>query len=351
MGIEMRRLLDWDEIEALISKKTIDQLFECVPISQEQLETDIHLLKEIFPQKNLNAEQTVHYIVCGLSDLFEFEQFGGKSPNGVRLKMLHNMCEMLRSIEHIDGYSSFKIKFKSNEGMFNQLCATCYFHAFADVVAIELKHKGVDADIVVKLNNTVILVHVKTINQQDKVSKQIKFSGDLSISLAERSKSQGGKSLGILLLDGVIPHNLSDERANMIIAGIPAKPGRYELDFGGGDGAIVELDWTSSGRIRGIDLFRNFNFHLAEVEKKIVPSDDYMNVFLGSVGNGLTPRDIQSRPGAFESCRLDAEFFLAIYPTSTSFFQLSRTPVFSRTSRREFANVLESASPQQFQFP
>lgn len=342
----------WNEVETLISQRPIEQLFEHPRVSQQQLETDIQLLKNIFPEPELESTKRIGVVWSGLCELYEFEQFGRPSPNGWRLRLLHLMCEMLRRIEHVDGYRRLLNKFKSHEGMYNQLCVTCYFQSFSNVMEIEANHGGVDTDIVVSLKHQRILVHVKTVHQAEKSNKVDMFSCKLTADIGKRAKSKNGTPLGIVVFDGVVPTDLTDEEATRIISGIPSEPGRYRINFGKGYQAIVELGWTTTGKIRGPDVFRNLNSHLADVEAKIVPSNEYMNVFVGFVGAALLPRDFgKPRPDAFEARRLDAEFFLMKFHDTTSVI-FERSPmIYSRRARTEFANLLDTAAPKELRFP
>ena len=337
--------LSWNNVFLHLERNSISDLYEQPRMTHDQLVNDLLLFQELFPTDASILKND--FLEEGLNELFEGPKFGGKSPNGFRISLVHVIAQMLRSIETIDGYKRFKKQFKSHRGMLNQLYATCYLNKHLTITGIEQKVGKQDVDVVCELDGETLLFHVKTIDQFEKSQMVMqcfhKLHSHLSIERGGRDKI-----LGIKLFDGVVPLDIKDGELQSVLKEIPYEPGTYKLDFGKGYSAIVELDWTTTGKIRGPNSFRNFSNHLEKAEDSINDDSENRNILIGVLGSMTLVKDINVKDNAtFKNRKIDAEFFIHV-SCGFDYYHIERTEVFSKEMTHDFAQKLGGSLAKEY---
>lgn len=319
-------------------------------LTSADLIQDVDLLADIFPPEKLRDPDASLWVGWIVGQLVE-------NPTGVpwHWQALHCYAEIVRQVSHLPGWPTLRQRLPSHRGFENQLLATFFLHSHCSVQAIEDAILGVEADIEVRVDETPAFVEVKTIDQSAKQTRMFQAVGSISTILHnECPKAPDGKSLSLVDFDGVVPKDISIDGWRRLLLPLPMGPEARRIDLGQGYVVNLEFGLSGQGRIRGLNVFRNLDCHLAVTEERIPVDSTSGALFLAVVPVAtiweLRKHDFSLVQRYFEARKVLGLLFLGWVPGTAS-LNFTRLGILKTAYSTDQVATLERALPIEWRFP
>lgn len=332
--------ISWDTVRGVIQNMEDTQIAIC-NLSRETALLDIEYLADCMPDKPSHFFGTVK-----INGKVDVEQTITQS-----LSYWHTLVEYLRRVESLPGFAQLKQQLHTHPGYINQLLATIYL-IDSGINVIGIENGGVkDADIIALINGMTVHFHVKTIGQHEKWNAQFAVDEQIFYKLWHLPiLNELGQRIGLKSISGICRRLLTDEELEKIIAQIPQQMEvtiKTDYQPPGKQSNVDELtlifDWhVERGTSGGINVFRNFDDHLKQVESK-VDASDVKHVLLGVCRGADEVRVDESR---LEARKISAMFFIDTQFNPINGVHFSRSKIFGKQSEKQLINHLETALPK-----
>jgi hypothetical protein len=345
----------WNAIFEALARRRLDEIYDQPEVAHDDYVATLRFLSDAYSDAALQPGKGIEHLTAAIITVLNPTKGAWKTIPSPGIVL--STVDLLRRIENIPGYKIFKTQFAQtdNRGMLNQLYATAYLQKFLPITGIEQKLGCQDVDILTTVSNEETLVHVKSIDQLDKMTALFTASSQISRLLhAHPGREATGRWLVPRLVTGIAPKHISYEYWCTEVPKWKYDPQELIFDWPPADRLRVVLDWAEAdnfdnkGRIDNVDVFRNFNYHVQKIEKDIPQPARGHNLIVGVLAGLIDVADIRVVDMSyFESLKTDAVFFLKVSFNASSLtkLQVKRSAIIARSANRDYRDALERCLP------
>lgn len=334
----MSELITWEEVRKVLGNIEPDYI-KAFNLNVAEIYSATNYLEKHIPNGPTNyiPTYTVNKVVDRESSIKEGLQY------------IRTLASFLKRLEKFNqGFNRFIHQFPSGNGFVNQLHATIYLDNYLKVVSIE-KDNERDADVTAVIGMQKTQFHIKTFNQNEKLSKLVLIDQQITEYLRKFPiYNVQCQRLGLRDITGVHSSGiLSSKELNLIISNLLDQLSQRLLYkyFSSKHGSMTDVlnlnfGWdVSGGKIGGLNQFRSWPQAIKSVEDHVRNDDDIKHILIGitpqAVGTVLYQKELNK-------LKMSGVFFLEMSHLPNGGMRFKRSDIFLKSSDQNYIQPLLS---------